>query len=338
MKWRGEEVQEGLGMKRKSMMFGVVGALALTAGVLGVPGASAHAPGTGGTAPVVVTPHDDTLDVARYGSEAAAIKAYWTPARMRAAVPLDADPGTPATDGSPASGASAAVPHSSQDFLHDARSVGKLFLHMTNGDFTCSAVTIAGGNRKNLISTAAHCVDNPDGTVESAQYVPGYSVQSDGSRNYGSYPLNEYVAARGYNPHDRNDHDVAFIALRKDCCSGIDRNAGDISEMNLVSFRDSPNQRVTLVGYGAANGDTQHQYAKTDIQGFSDPTNGTRVAANVEFGGGASGGPFFAQSRPGHWDKVIGNIHGLNHRRQEVGALYGENEKAAYDLLVSDNE
>ncbi len=215
---------------------------------------------------------------------------------------------------------------------HDARSVGRLFIHKPQQDFSCTAVTVEGGRNKNLAATAAHCLSDSNGAVVSALYVPAYV---DGNRPFDSFPLRSWVAALGYDPQNPSNHDAAFMTLGPNCCG---QNAGDVSIMNLVDFNDGPYQRVTVVGYGNSQGDMSKQYACSDAGGYPDPDNATRIAVNCRLGGGASGGPFFVQSQPGHWDKVIGVIRGhTGTASREVGPLYGSHEEAAWHQAISDS-
>ncbi|MER7148080.1 MULTISPECIES: trypsin-like serine peptidase [Streptomyces] len=253
---------------------------------------------------------------------------------MAAAIAADTSTTSAPAGAAPArDNARAAVAPSARTLAgHDARSVGRLFIHKPHQDFSCTAVTVEGGRNKNLAATAAHCLSDSNGAVVSALYVPAYV---DGNRPFDSFPLRSWVAALGYDPQNPSNHDAAFMTLGPNCCG---QNAGDVSIMNLVDFNDGPYQRVTVVGYGNSQGDMSKQYACSDAGGYPDPDNSTRIAVNCRLGGGASGGPFFVQSQPGHWDKVIGVIRGhTGTASREVGPLYGSHEEAAWHQAISDS-
>ena len=90
----------------------------------------------------------------------AAIRAYWTPARMRSAIPIEG----PASS-RPSGRAGAARAHGTTANMHQGgaggvhvpRSVGKLFFTDGNARYVCSAAAIDTKSR-NQVLTAGHCV------------------------------------------------------------------------------------------------------------------------------------------------------------------------------------
>lgn len=106
--------------------------------------------------------------------EAARIAAYWTPARMRSALPLDQAPGERLT-------ALASFAQFAEPTVAPYAVNGRLFIRQGNQRGYCSATAVDSPSRR-LVLTAGHCLNSgplpPNGrSVWSsfAQFVPAYS-------------------------------------------------------------------------------------------------------------------------------------------------------------------
>jgi protein-S-isoprenylcysteine O-methyltransferase Ste14 len=147
------------------------------------------------TAIASTSPDVASHDIAQSPAE---VREYWTPERMREAVPLDG-PTAPATSMPPLATTSAQPPDQETDPALDTaypqRLHGILFISFGSSNGACSATVVTSRNRS-VILTAAHCVVQP--AVEGSSpalwatnvlFVPGY-------RN-GVAPLGGYVATTG---------------------------------------------------------------------------------------------------------------------------------------------
>lgn len=119
--------------------------------------------------------------------EAARIAAYWTPARMLAAAPLDASPGAVLT--AQTSFAAIAEPTVAPNAVN-----GRLFVRQGRKRGFCSATAINSASRR-LVLTAAHCVNSgPRGRRGSSawsrylEFVPAYTN--------GTAPFGVFIARR----------------------------------------------------------------------------------------------------------------------------------------------
>jgi hypothetical protein len=130
------------------------------------------------------------------GQSPAEVRAYWTPERMRDAVPLPlAGSGQQEGPVDPIAGASAQPPDReidpSRDVAYPERIHGKLFLTIGQSNASCSA-TVVTSFTQDLLLTAGHCVVVPTagGPVfaTNVAFVPGY-------RN-GVGPFGLWVATR----------------------------------------------------------------------------------------------------------------------------------------------
>ena len=153
-------------------------------------------------------------------SAADAVEAYWTPARMRAAKPVEASPayatalatysrkaaadrtakpkpvvGKPVsvapkrgTVGSPAAGAYAATNPNLPYYAPTARTSGKVFFTMAGLNYQCSA-KIVNSEGADTVWTAGHCVHGGKGGVWATnwQFVPAYDDDLADPRPYGTW-------------------------------------------------------------------------------------------------------------------------------------------------------
>jgi V8-like Glu-specific endopeptidase len=154
-------------------------------------------------------------------AEAARVARYWTPARMRSAVPLDLELHG---DGLRRLGAGAENPLASASFkpvptpTTPPYSVnGRIFVRQGNLQGYCSGTAINTPSRQ-LVLTAAHCVNSgPRGRGRRAvwsqylEFVPAYSA---GSAPFGAFVAkrNQVFAAQAWINHGNPDFDLgAFV-------------------------------------------------------------------------------------------------------------------------------
>jgi hypothetical protein len=128
-----------------------------------------------------------------------AVRAYWTPERMRNAIPLDG-PAAGEFPGDSLARAAAQPPDQeidpSLDVTYPYRIHGRLFLTFGASNASCSGTVVTSRSR-DVILTAGHCVAEPVGLgstlfARNVIFVPGY-------RN-GDAPLGSYVGTRGGTP------------------------------------------------------------------------------------------------------------------------------------------
>lgn len=114
--------------------------------------------------------------------EAARIRRWWTPARMRAAVPLDA--ANPLTGTASASYAPVAEPTASPYSVE-----GRVFIRQGDLEGFCSGTAIDSPSRR-LVLTAGHCVNSgpsPFGRPVWSRYVMFVPAYSNGVAPFGAF-------------------------------------------------------------------------------------------------------------------------------------------------------
>lgn len=115
------------------------------------------------------------------------VRDYWTPQRMRAAVPVGRSAGVTVAARRPAAGGARARA------VVAPRSTGKLFFSDGASDFVCSGAAVNTPER-NVVLTAGHCVNSgatrgllgcrPGRYFTRFLFVPGYVA---GARPYGAW-------------------------------------------------------------------------------------------------------------------------------------------------------
>lgn len=265
-----------------------LGAVAVAAALLGgLPVvASADEPEPAGPAPGVSAPEVRVLP-------RAGVRDYWTPERMREAVPLDLDPSGQAVAIDAAPGRSRAAARAGEGL----RSTGKLFFSQGTSNFVCSASSV-NTPEKDLVVTAGHCVNTGAtrtllggcraGTYyDNFLFVPAYDHNT---RPYGTWVGSAAIAQGDWvNKCDEVAHDQAMIRVAP--LGGqylVDVVGGNGLAWNYPIREDG----VRVVGWPA-----EAPYDGQSRQECIGSTTPFEQAGDAQIScpltGGASGGPWF---------------------------------------------
>ncbi|WP_299520767.1 hypothetical protein [uncultured Serinicoccus sp.] len=184
--------------KRTLALIGT-GAVALS--MVGATGAGA-APGNG---------EGDGQDkaVARHAAAAtttaqAEVRAYWTPERMKNAIPREmAKPdgkGKPGRSESSAQAVQAPV----------QAELGKVFFTLGGANYVCSGTATDSANG-DVVTTAGHCLnEGPGSYATNFAFVPAYD---NGARPYGTWVAESLVAPSAWVNSGDFNHDVGFAVM-----------------------------------------------------------------------------------------------------------------------------
>lgn len=245
---------------------------------------------------------EDLVAEAGRTSPERALRDYWTPARMRAAQPVEAPSYTPAdlraaaeqvettplrevTQPAPAPTRRAAAP-----FSYVA---GKVFFSNSDGNFICSAAAI-NSKSKSVVSTAGHCLHGGGAGGEWASnwvFVPGYKS--------GKKPKGMFAATNGFAMQDWVDNGASPTGFNRDFAfARLGKNAKRQTVVGAVggnglTVGGEYGLNLRIFGYpgNIASGEVQKtcvkKSEKVDWEGFS-----FRAVAGCGFGGGSSGGPW----------------------------------------------
>lgn len=273
-------------------------------------------PAPGGAAGVV--PSAAPLpDVVAADLDPGGVRAYWTPARMASAVPLDLDVlGDLIAPSAPAAGRVSA-----RAALASPRSVGKLFFATPQGNAVCSAAAVNTA-QKNVIITAAHCAHtgprNPCGLLQNCPayftkflFVPRYA---NGTAPDGSWVGTRAITHTAWIQREDLDFDQALIEVAPR--SG--RNLVDVVGGNGLAWNFPARQTDIHVWGWPAESPYDGQSVRRCI-GSTVPLDRSGDAyIPCPMNGGASGGPWFI----GMVTSNVGFIWAVTSRRTTSGKQY----------------
>jgi hypothetical protein len=232
------------------------------------------------------------VDAHAVGKPRDAVRAHWTVARMRAAVPADAgelaDPPPPPPDPevTPALPTPTSFPFQAAELQGPYPAVhGKVFFTDDGIDYLCSATALGSGNRS-VVWTAGHCVnDGPGAYHTNWMFVPGYR---DGTRPYGTWTARALLTTSGWG--DRGDISYDLGAAVVSANNGVTLNdaVGGLG----IAFNAPREQTYTVYGYPAAGGfNGQRLRTCVSAYGAADPgTVPSTMGIGCDMTGGASGG------------------------------------------------
>jgi hypothetical protein len=232
---------------------------------------------------------------------AAAVRDYWTPQRMRAALPLDLTlgPAGRAQRGSEpiATGKATDVSASSASFPE--RVHGKVFFTLTGGsepgDYVCSG-TVVTANSHSLVWTAGHCVEDAEtggGPATNWMFVPAYRA---GEAPYGEWPAKRLETTSGWRSSANVRVDFGAATLARDATG---RGVEDVVGARAIAFGEPRTDSVTALGYPATPTlfqplfDGERLYScDSAITGSDNPSGSGPDTQQIEcdMSGGSSGG------------------------------------------------
>jgi V8-like Glu-specific endopeptidase len=270
--------------------------------------------------------------VAQPNQSPAAVRAYWTPTRLKSAKAIDgpSDRAVPANaprqtsklgresaSGALAKGAQPA-PSSVQPLdvnysliwtdhtSMPATTVGKLYFSTPAGPSECSASVINSPN-SNVIWTAGHCTNNGAGTWYSNWlFVPDYY---NGVWPYGSWSAQFAATPNGYLFGGNSDYDMAALRLWP---NGGGTQVGWVTGYQGYCFNCGYGPHVLSMGYPydthpPRGGITGQDLMYCDVATWQ---SGNQQDSYCDMGHGSSGGPWLS-SFNGSWGYLVGNVsHG----------------------------
>ena len=216
----------------------------------------------------------------------AAVQRYWTPERMRSAIPADRTlSGTfaPAAKKRPRAGSAVQVPPPYTSYPTSTN--GKVFFTEGGLNYVCSGTALLSGN-KSVVWTAGHCVhDGASNFHTNWAFVPAYA---DGSRPYGTWTGRQLLTTNGW----ATSGDFSF----DNGAAVVNLNGGqaltDVVGGRSPSFNYARNQTYVSHGYPAAppfNG--QRLYTCTSPLIYDDTSaNPPTMGIDCDMTGGSSGG------------------------------------------------
>ncbi|MFF3511763.1 trypsin-like serine peptidase [Streptomyces sp. NPDC002573] len=274
------------------------------------------------------------------------LNAYWTPARMAAALSSDADQGAESAPSAPAGSPAGDGPQPGEyippsEAFDGMPQVGTFFWTDTTGaGRTCSGSVVRSPGRV-LVLSAGHCLKDYAGTSpqRNLAFVPQYH---DGLKPYGVFPVMNngvYVSQQYYDlGQDAGaEYDFAFAVTEPNEDGRLVQDA--VGGLRLLTGTGYDHAPVRMVGYPAATEKPLECWSRTTEWASDDPADpGTfpRIACDG-FVGGTSGGPMLVPWLSG-WAVigVIGGYHtGGNTPQVSYSAYFGAATQRLYQAATT---
>ena len=238
--------------------------------------------------------------------EAQAAAEYWTPERMKNAIPADVlAPKVDTTKkapqgvakGNPQSVAGKAPTAKKGGKTPEAGSespvpnIGKVFFKIGTSDYVCSGNVVTASN-KSTVSTAGHCVNaGPGAYYTNFVFVPAYL---NGNAPYGKWTAQSLNAPTQWVQSGDFEYDTAFVKLNTLNGQTVQDRVGSSG----VAFNQATGLTYKSFGYPqAAPFDGQSLKSCTGAA-TPDPYGSSTQGISCDMTGGSSGGPWFIGTNP----------------------------------------
>lgn len=237
-----------------------------------------------------------------------ASRAFWTPARMAAATPVQvaaqAAAQTPAQADVPAATPTPPPGIPSPTHFSGVPTVGTLFFTTGTQQHFCTA-SVVDSPTANLVLTAAHCVYGSS-YATNIEYVPQYH---DGQQPFGAWAVQTITVAAGWqSSHDQN-LDFAFLTVTPP--AGTHRPVQFVTGGLHLGIDIGYAHRIEVIGYN--NGEDEP--IKCASRSFQFEPGQLEFYCN-DFQDGTSGGPWIVGFNP-HWG--TGTVFGVIGGYEEGG-------------------
>lgn len=254
---------------------------------------------------------------------------YWTPQRMRNAVPADvlvADKDKSSAGGSVAAGRPTVVPQAKAKPTAAADyqggyytgggevrdTTGKVFFTLGGTNYVCSGSAVSSGN-EDVVLTAGHCVnEGPGAYATNFAFVPAYD---DGARPYGTFTARQLTTTTQWQNSGDFDYDVAFAVMNT--LNGA--HLTDVVGGQAIGFNQARGQYMYSFGYPAANPYDGSDIAWCHGTVVQDTFGGSAdQGLNCNMTGGSSGGPWFVNYNE---TTGLGTLNSVNSFKYRAGSL-----------------
>lgn len=275
---------------------------------------------------------------------------YWTPERMRNAVPGDvlADKAMkrngkaaaakgPAETGAPSKVEAAAPKLQSQALQTKTNAsenpvphIGKVFFTLGGTNYVCSGNSVSSAN-KSTVTTAGHCVnEGPGAFATKFTFVPAYL---NGAAPYGMWTAKALYAPTQWSSSGDMTYDTGFAVMST--LNG--QYLTDVVGGSGLQFNAARGLSYKSFGYPAAspfNGESLKSCSGTATNDPYNPQYNTQgISCNMT--GGSSGGPWFiGTSASGYQNSINSYGYGTNSTKM-YGPYWGTVIQQAYTTAAA---
>jgi hypothetical protein len=246
------------------------------------------------------------------------ITAYWTPARMKGAIPREnvyvARKGKPGTGGGSATAVK--VPASPR--------FGKVFFTEKGLNYVCSG-TVTASSSGSLVTTAGHCVnEGPGAYVTNFAFVPKYE---NGSRPYGTFTANSLVTTEQWRTSGDFNHDIGFATMNP---LGGKTLVATVGASYPIAFNLGYNLTFDAYGYPAATPYDGQTLWRCSGPTTKDTRGSTDNRLPCSMTGGSSGGGWIT---PGGYLNSLNSFGYRGEKNVMYGPYFGSVEEALYQTV-----
>ncbi|WP_328873396.1 peptidase [Streptomyces sp. NBC_00287] len=296
-------------------------------------------------APASAGPRSDTG--VRSVTEAAREKAaeFWTPARMRAAEPLDLLSVSGQRGSEPAKGAKSTVPATPADVGIQAfpnggsawtgggavvNTAGRVFFTYQGRTASCSGNAVTSANKSTVI-TAGHCVKLEGAWHTNWVFVPGYH---DGQSPYGRWTATKTLSTPQWTASEDINYDIGAAVVAP--LNG--QSLTDVVGAQGLAFNTGYNLRMYSFGFPAAspyNGEKFIYCSGTTNRDFL-LSNDHGMTCNMT--GGSSGGPWFTQFNESTGTGLLSSVNSFKYNffpNRMYGPYFGADAQNLYQAAQS---
>ena len=291
-----------------------------------------------------------TSDVASHTVTETGSADYWTPERMRNAIPGDvladkamkrsgkaAATKAPAGTGAPNKVEAAAPKLQSQALQTKANGnetpvphIGKVFFTLGGTNYVCSGNSVSSAN-KSTVTTAGHCVnEGPGAFATKFTFVPAYL---NGAAPYGKWTAKALYAPTQWSSSGDMTYDTGFAVMST--LNG--QYLSDVVGGSGLQFNAARGLSYKSFGYPAAspfNGESLKSCSGTATNDPYNPQYNTQgIPCNMT--GGSSGGPWFiGTSAAGYQNSINSYGYGSNSTTM-YGPYWGSVIQQAYTTAAA---
>ncbi len=267
----------------------------------------------------------DVSSTAISTSEAQAAQDYWTPERMKAAIPGDslvadkvAGPTVQPQTGLPTTvPAQQPVLRATSGPLTPISNIGKVFFTINGSGYVCSGNSVNSTNGS-TVSTAGHCMNEGPGVYyKDFVFVPAYE---NGAAPYGKWPARTLIATSQWVNNGDINYDTGFAVVST--LNG--KRLADVVGASGVAFNQSRGLNYTAYGYPAAAPYDGQRLWSCAGKATNDRINSGNTTQGIPctMTGGSSGGPWFIGTGSNGLQNSV-NSYGYNGVQMMYGPYWG---------------
>lgn len=250
-------------------------------------------------------------------AEQQAVRDYWTPARMKTAIPVGHQVPQGKPGGGGGSGATAVQVPAQPKF-------GKVFFTLGGLNYVCSGTATSSTNG-DVVTTAGHCVnEGPGAYATNFAFVPAYE---NGARPYGTWVAETVLTTTQWKDSGDFNHDVGFAVMAEQGGKSLT----DVTGSYPIAFNLGYNLPFDAYGYPAAKpyrGELLYRcsgVAGKDTRGTTDH----RLPCSMT--GGSSGGGWITGGK-------LNSVNSFGYSGEKnvmYGPYFGNVEQATYTTAAN---